>query len=472
MFEDVAEKLARSKIVPVVTVENSQDALEVAGALLRGGMLAVEIAFRTLNGDDGIARICGCIKKVREEVPGILVGAGTVTDVALAQKALDAGAQFIVSPGFDEETVDFCVERNLPVFPGVSTPSEVQAACRKNLSCLKYFPSEAAGGVEYIKNLSGPFPGVKFMATGGINAQNARVYLSCGNVFAVGGSWMTGAGLIRGKDWQQIERLSRDALESLEVRSDGASCGQQDKAVPALYLVPVPLSPLDSLTKDDVQKALPDYNTRIVRQIKYFVVENVRSARRFLRAVDKSIDIDALTFYELNEHTESKSVARFLEPLEKRGEPVGIISEAGCPAVADPGADLVRLAHSRNLPVVPLVGPSSILMALMASGFNGQNFSFCGYLPIKDSERASALRKLEGRAWSEGQTQIFIEAPYRNQKMFDTIIRTCRKETGLCIALGLTCGNEQVRTMSVAEWRKCGAPEFSKIPAIFLIYRD
>ena len=185
------------------------------------------------------------------------------------------------------------------------------------------------------------------------------------------------------------------------------------------------------------EQVIPAYNIEILKKIKYYIVENRRSAIRFLIKADNKIDIDALTFFELNEHTPDNSVAHYLDPLEA-GESIGIISEAGCPAVADPGAIIVALAHKRNFKVVPLVGPSSIIMGLMSSGFSGQNFAFNGYLPPKPAERAAALRKLEQKIYKDNQTQIFIETPYRNKKMLETIMQTCRPETKLCIALGLT----------------------------------
>ncbi|MBQ7166670.1 MAG: SAM-dependent methyltransferase [Treponema sp.] len=237
----------------------------------------------------------------------------------------------------------------------------------------------------------------------------------------------------------------------------------------ALYLIPV------TLGGDDLSRVLPGYNHDVVCSIRHFIVENVRSARRFLKLVDKSVDIDSLTFRELNEHTDLTSISHYLDPLEKQGESIGIISEAGCPAVADPGAAVVEMAQRKGLRVVPLVGPSSIIMAVMASGFSGQSFAFNGYLPVKDGERVSRLRKLEGRAWSEDQTQLFIEAPYRNMKMFSAILSSCRGETRLCIAAGLTTGQEWVRTKKVSDWKKTPSPEIegaiSKIPAIFLLYR-
>ena len=231
----------------------------------------------------------------------------------------------------------------------------------------------------------------------------------------------------------------------------------------ALYLIPV------TLGDTPVSKVLPAYNHDVIMGIRHFIVENVRSARRFLKKVDQEIDIDALTFYELNKHTSPEAIGSYLKPLQE-GYPMGVISEAGCPAVADPGADVVAIAQRKKLKVVPLVGPSSIILSVMASGFNGQSFAFHGYLPIDGGERAKTLKQLESRAYAEHQTQLFIETPYRNLKMFDDIIRSCRPQTRLCIAANLTCDDEYAVTRTIAEW-KGQRPPIDKIPCIFLIYK-
>ena len=231
-----------------------------------------------------------------------------------------------------------------------------------------------------------------------------------------------------------------------------------------MYLIPV------TLGETPVEQVLPSYNHDVIVHIKHFIVENIRSARRFLKSVEKSIDIDTLTFYELNEHTDTRHIDHLLDPLAN-GEAMGVISEAGCPAVADPGAAAVALAHKKNLPVVPLVGPSSIIMAMMASGCNGQSFAFNGYLPVKPNERAGKLRQLENRAYKENQTQIFIEAPYRNAKMIDSILATCRADTTLCIAAGITTAAEFIKTKQIGQWKKSKLPDLAKIPAIFLLYK-
>ncbi len=231
----------------------------------------------------------------------------------------------------------------------------------------------------------------------------------------------------------------------------------------ALYLIPC------TLGDTPVETVLPEYNKAIVQGIRHFIVEDVRSARRFLKKVDREIDIDALTFYALNKHTSPEAISGYLKPLEA-GEPMGVISEAGCPAVADPGADVVAIAQRRGLKVVPLVGPSSIILSVMASGFNGQSFAFHGYLPIEPGERAKRLKFLEQRAYTEHQTQLFIETPYRNNKMVEDILHNCRPQTRLCIAANITCEGEYIRTRTVKEWQG-RVPDLSKIPCIFLIYK-
>lgn len=230
----------------------------------------------------------------------------------------------------------------------------------------------------------------------------------------------------------------------------------------ALYLIPVLLGDTEP------RQVLPDYNRDVILNIRHFVVEDVRSARRFLKRVEKSIDIDALSFYPMGKHTDRNLYAQYLEPLRK-GESVGVLSEAGCPAVADPGAEVVRVAQQEGLRVIPLVGPSSILLAVMGSGFNGQSFAFNGYLPIEPADRAKRLKQLEQRAYSEHQTQLFIETPYRNAKLFAEILRTCRPQTRLCVAAGLTCPEEFIKTRTIQDWKKHPLPDLSKVPAIWVI---
>jgi len=231
----------------------------------------------------------------------------------------------------------------------------------------------------------------------------------------------------------------------------------------ALYLIPV------TLGDTNPDRVLPTYNREIIAGIRHFAVENIRSARRFLRRSNRDIDIDSLTFYTLDEHTHLEEIAAFLAPL-RAGEPMGIISEAGCPAIADPGADLVAIAQREGLPVVPLVGPSSILLSLMASGFNGQSFAFIGYLPVDGDERARKIRQIEQRAYQENQTQIFIETPYRNHRLIDELVRHCRPSTRLCVACDISCPTEEIHTRTIAEWSKARY-DLQKRPAIFLIYK-
>ncbi len=233
---------------------------------------------------------------------------------------------------------------------------------------------------------------------------------------------------------------------------------------PALYLIPV------TLGDTPLEQVLPAYNRTVILGIRHFIVEELRTARRFLKQVERSIDIDSLTFYPMGKHADAALFSRYLEPL-RQGHPVGVISEAGCPAVADPGADVVSIAQREGLKVVPLVGPSSILLAVMASGFNGQSFAFHGYLPVDPADRAKTLKKLEARAVAESQTQLFIETPYRNAKMIADILRSCRPQTRLCIAAGLTTPQEYVRTQTVRQWKATKMPELAKVPAIFALYK-
>ena len=231
----------------------------------------------------------------------------------------------------------------------------------------------------------------------------------------------------------------------------------------ALYLLPV------TLGETPIERVLPSYNKEIILNIKHFIVEDVRSARRFLKKVDASVDINSLTFYELNKHTLPEAISDYLRPLAD-GHSMGVISEAGCPAVADPGADVVAIAQRKRLKVVPLVGPSSIILSVMGAGFNGQNFAFNGYLPIDPDERARRLKELENRVYQENQTQLFIETPYRNQKLMEEILHVCRPQTRLCIAANITCEGEYIQTRTVKEW-KGHLPDLNKIPCIFLIYK-
>jgi len=241
----------------------------------------------------------------------------------------------------------------------------------------------------------------------------------------------------------------------------------------AIYLIPV------TLGDTPIEQVLPSYNHDIIVGIRHFVVENIRSARRFLKKVEPSIDIDQLTFYELNQHTDRQRIDSYLDPVVKQKLPIGIISEAGCPAVADPGADVVAIAQRKGLKVVPLVGPSSMIMSVMASGLNGQSFAFNGYLPIDDDKRIQRIKQLEARAYGEDQTQLFIETPYRNLRMMQTLLQTLRPQSRVCLASNITCPDELIKTHTVADWKQLlkgkSEEELSKlvprVPSIFLIYK-
>lgn len=233
-----------------------------------------------------------------------------------------------------------------------------------------------------------------------------------------------------------------------------------NKAV--LYLIPV------NLSDAPLERVLPSYNTDVVKGLRYFIVENVRTARRFLRKCSRDIDIDALTFYELNVHTDPADVSAMLTPME-RGESIGVMSEAGCPGVADPGTLAVAEAQRRGYRVEPLTGPSSILLSLMASGFNGQGFAFHGYLPIEQGERERCLKALEADSRRTGMTQIFIETPYRNDKLIETLSRVLNARTRVCVACDITDPeHESIVTKSAKAWREPGS-SYHKRPAIFLI---
>lgn len=231
-----------------------------------------------------------------------------------------------------------------------------------------------------------------------------------------------------------------------------------------LYLIPT------TLGDTPWQEVMPVSNAQVITSLKHFIVEEIRTARRFLKKVDKSIDIDSLTFYTLNRHTKPEEIASFLAPMAK-GESVGVISEAGCPAIADPGADVVAIAQQKGYHVMPLVGPSSILLSLMGSGFNGQSFAFLGYLPIDSAERSKQLKRMESRIYGEHQTQIFIETPYRNMKLVADVLQHCQPRTKLCIACDLTLPTQYIKTLTVAEWKKKTLPNLEKRPTIFLLYK-
>lgn len=217
----------------------------------------------------------------------------------------------------------------------------------------------------------------------------------------------------------------------------------------------------------DLTVALPSHNTQLLNTCHTFIVEELRTARRFLKQAGYVHSIDSATFLILNEHTQDTEIANYLDSINSGN--IGLLSEAGLPCIADPGAKIVRMAQQKGIGVVPLVGPSSLMMALMASGFNGQNFSFVGYLPIDKNERVKAIRKLEERSMKENQTQIFIEAPYRNNQMLETLINTCRDNTMICVACDISLDTQYIKTLSVKKWRN-NIPNLHKRNTVFLIY--
>lgn len=236
----------------------------------------------------------------------------------------------------------------------------------------------------------------------------------------------------------------------------------QTKPAGRLFLIPSPLGAQPQAAA--YLACLPPE----VRALTRFVVENAKSARQVLRQANLGAELQALELSELNEHTPESAIDALLAPL-LAGKDVGLLSEAGCPAVADPGAQLVRRAHAHGVRVVPLPGPSSILLALMASGLEGQRFAFCGYLPQRSPEREEAIRQLEERARIRGETQIFIEAPYRNDRLLEALLAACAGGTLLCVATDLTLATEWIRTHAIAEWRAAERPALDGRPTTFLL---
>jgi len=230
-----------------------------------------------------------------------------------------------------------------------------------------------------------------------------------------------------------------------------------------LYLIP------SNIGETDLGNLFPQFNFEIINSIDYYIVEEERTARRFLRKMGIKKRIDELTFFELNEHSKNINLNPYLQPCLD-GNNVGLLSEAGTPCVADPGNLIVTKVHQFGIEVVPLIGPNSILLALMASGFNGQNFAFNGYLPVERPQRESQINFFENLMIKTAQTQIFIETPYRNNHLLDSFLKVCNPETRLCIACNLTTDNQKVISQSISKWKK-GTYDFHKMPAIFLIVR-
>jgi 16S rRNA (cytidine1402-2'-O)-methyltransferase len=229
--------------------------------------------------------------------------------------------------------------------------------------------------------------------------------------------------------------------------------------VATVYLIP-------SMLHEEGMQSIPSYITAIVKQCQVFFVENERTARRYLKILAKELIIDDYEWFKMETNEEASDAFR---KKIKEGKAIGIISEAGCPGIADPGQQLIAIAHEMNVEVKPLVGPNSILLALMASGLNGQQFRFAGYLPIRDNERNKAIKDLETDSVKRNSTQIFIETPYRNNQMMEALCKNCNPSTKLCVAVDLTGQNEWIKTKTIAEWQK-NRPDIHKRPAIFLLY--
>lgn len=228
-----------------------------------------------------------------------------------------------------------------------------------------------------------------------------------------------------------------------------------------IYLIPCPLG------ETPVTRDIPDVVFEAVKNIRHFIVERERSARRFLKHMQLPYPISEAVLYELDKHNPGQHLKNFIAPALE-GEHIGVISEAGCPAVADPGALVIRLAHQLGLKVIPLTGPSSILLALMGSGLNGQNFSFNGYLPIEKAQRSKKLRELENRIVREDQTQLFMDTPFRNNQLLQELILNCSPALHLCIATELTLPGEVITTKTLAEWKK-HPPELHKKLVMFVM---
>jgi 16S rRNA (cytidine1402-2'-O)-methyltransferase len=231
-----------------------------------------------------------------------------------------------------------------------------------------------------------------------------------------------------------------------------------------IYLIPTTLG--DTAEIADV---IPVRINQIINTIDEYIVENEKSARHYLKKIGIAKPLQEIILHPLNKHTDVKQISIYLKAIDE-GKHIGIISEAGCPGIADPGAEVVKLAHKKNITVIPLVGPSSIFLALMASGFNGQNFAFNGYLPKERGERIKKIKELEKLAQQKNQTQLFIETPYRNSHLMEDLLANCNNQTLLCIACDITLPKEFIKTKSINDWKK-QIPDINKRPAIFLIYK-
>lgn len=231
-----------------------------------------------------------------------------------------------------------------------------------------------------------------------------------------------------------------------------------------LYLLPV------GLGESDLAAVLPQKNFEIIRTLTYFIAENAKEARAFLKQCAYP-EISRAQLSLINQHAKQEELTSYLSPL-LQGQNMGLMSDAGCPGIADPGAEAIRIAHQKGIKVVPLVGPSSIVLSIMASGFNGQNFAFVGYLPIDKLEKAKRIKELENITIKQKQAQFFIETPYRNQPMFEELLKTLQPASKLLVATNITLGDESIQVKTIAAWKKAPAPEFHKKPTIFGIYSE
>ncbi len=229
-----------------------------------------------------------------------------------------------------------------------------------------------------------------------------------------------------------------------------------------LYLLPVPIG------ETPVTNVIPHFNVELVKTLTYFIAEDAKNARRFLKMCGYDPISNAI-IEELNEHNQKSNLSELIQPLLE-GKNIGLMSDAGCPGIADPGAEIVKLAHQKNIKVAPLIGPSSIVLCIMASGFNGQNFSFVGYLPIDKVQRIKRIKDLELQARKNNQAQFFIETPYRNTQLFDDLLNNLNPDTKVCVGINISSDSEKIITKSAKEWKQIPKPDMQKIPVVFGIY--
>ena len=232
-----------------------------------------------------------------------------------------------------------------------------------------------------------------------------------------------------------------------------------------LFLIPTMLGSCS------INSCIPPYNIKIINSLSYFIVEEERSAYKLLRNIGFTEKFDNITFYQLNEHSKKEDIVHYLDCTDDNNN-IGLFTEAGLPCIADPGSIIVRMAHQKGIQVVPLVGPTSIIAALISSGMNGQNFAFHGYLPVKSPFKENKIIMLEKNSAELNQTQIFIEAPYRNIQLFNTIINICMPATLLSIATNINCSDEYIRMKSIEEWETCPIPDINKKPTVFCLYSN